>query len=118
MGASEGEESAAYKRAVHSLESLDAQMAKTTAAQKKLNRSFSNSNPAIAKMRDNYDKVRGSISKIGSGVRGAAGKIASGVSTAVTATAGLGAAFVVASKQASELQNTYQRTTNFISDRW
>lgn len=114
VGASEGEESAAYKRAVHSLESLDVQMAKTTAAQKKLNRSFSNSNPAIAKMRDNYEKVRGSISKIGGGVREAAGKIASGVSTAVTATAGLGAAFVVASKQASELQNTYQRTTNLL----
>lgn len=110
----QGRESDAYKRTAMSLQRLDTEMAKTRSAQAKLNESFSSTNIAAAKIHDNYNKISKSVGQVGSGVKEMAGKVVSAGATAGVAVAGLSAGFVMASKSASEMQNTYRTTANLL----
>ena len=114
IAAEQGKESDAYKRTASSLQRLDTEMAKTRSAQSKLNESFSSTNIAAAKIHDNYNKISKSVSQVGSGVKSMAGKVVSAGATAGVAVAGLSAGFVKASEKASDLENSYKRTTNLL----
>ena len=114
IAAEQGKESDAYKRTANSLQRLDTEMAKTRSAQSKLNESFSSTNASAAKIHDNYNKISTSVGKVGSGIKSMAGKIVSAGATAGVAVAGLSAGFVKASEKASDLENSYKRTTNLL----
>lgn len=114
IAAEQGKESDAYKRTASSLQKLDTEMAKTRSAQSKLNESFSSTNLSAAKIHDNYNKISKSVGQVGSGVKSTAGKVVSAGATAGVAVAGLSAGFVAASKNASEMQNTYRTTANLL----
>lgn len=114
IAAEQGKESDAYKRTASSLQRLDTEMVKTRSAQSKLNESFSSTNLGVAKMHDSYNKISTSVSKVGSGMKEMAGKVVSAGATAGVAVAGLSAGFVKASEKASDLENSYKRTTNLL----
>lgn len=110
----QGKDSSAYHKTAASLEELATQMAKTEAKQKALDSSFSNTNIHVAKMRDSYDKVSESVSKVGSHLKSGLSKVASGAAMATAAVATVGTAFVASSKSASDLQSEYTKTANLL----